>query len=183
MRSSPRPVSMEGRGRSMRECRVHLLELHEDEVPELEEAVAVLVRRARRAARDGLALGRRRSPSNSRRGRAAPSPTDCSHGRRCDRQGRFAIFFHNPRRDLVGRIDRHPQPVLGQRQRPGDVLPGIGDGVFLEVVAKGEIARASRRRCGGARCSRHCRGRCACRRPARISAPRWRGHRAASRRR
>ena len=42
MRSSPMPVSIEGLGRSTRSPGAALLVLHEHEVPELEEAVAVL---------------------------------------------------------------------------------------------------------------------------------------------
>jgi hypothetical protein len=51
MRSSPMPVSIEGFGRSTRLPPGKLLELHEHEIPDLDEAVAVGVGRARRAAR------------------------------------------------------------------------------------------------------------------------------------
>jgi hypothetical protein len=37
------PVSIEGRGRPCARRRAALLELHEDEVPDLDEAVAVFV--------------------------------------------------------------------------------------------------------------------------------------------
>ncbi len=40
----------------------------------------------------------------------------------------------------VGRMHRHPQLVLGQREVLGDQLPGVGDGLLLEVVAEGEVA-------------------------------------------
>jgi hypothetical protein len=45
------PVSIDGRGQGLA-ARPELLELHEDEVPDLDEPVAVLVRAARRAAPD-----------------------------------------------------------------------------------------------------------------------------------
>jgi hypothetical protein len=50
------PVSMDGRGRSTRSSGRHLLELHEHQVPDLDEAVAVFVRAARRAAPDVIAV-------------------------------------------------------------------------------------------------------------------------------
>ena len=56
---------------------VDLLVLHEDEVPDLDPAVAVLVRAAGRAARDVRRRGRRRSPSRARRGRCRPWPRNC----------------------------------------------------------------------------------------------------------
>ena len=49
-------MSIEGRGRSTRLLRRHLLELHEDEVPDLDEAVAVGIRAAGRAARNLVAV-------------------------------------------------------------------------------------------------------------------------------
>ena len=55
MRSSPMPVSIEGRGSGEALLRRHLLELHEDQVPEFEEAVAILLRAAGRTAPDVLA--------------------------------------------------------------------------------------------------------------------------------
>ena len=60
---------------------VHLLELHEDQIPEFEEAVAVFVRASRAGRRPRCRPGRRRFPSNSRTGPIGPSPRDCSHGR------------------------------------------------------------------------------------------------------
>ena len=50
------PVSIDGLGRSTRVPSGQLLELHEDQVPELEEPVAVLIRAAGRAALKRLAL-------------------------------------------------------------------------------------------------------------------------------
>ena len=44
MRSSPMPVSIDGFGRPDALAGADLLELHEDEIPNLDEAVAVLVR-------------------------------------------------------------------------------------------------------------------------------------------
>ena len=77
MRSSPTPVSIEGRGSGCALLLRHLLELHEDEIPEFEEAIAVLLRAARRSAPDLLAVVDRRSPSTDRTGRYRPSPRNC----------------------------------------------------------------------------------------------------------
>ena len=49
------PVSIDGRGRSTGSSR-HLLELHEDEIPEFQKTIAVLVGGARRPATDLVAL-------------------------------------------------------------------------------------------------------------------------------
>ncbi len=50
MRSSPMPVSIDGRGSVDALAAGQLLALHEDEIPDLDEAVAIRVGRARRAA-------------------------------------------------------------------------------------------------------------------------------------
>ena len=50
------PVSIEGRGRLIALAARQRLELHEDEVPDLDEAVAVGVGRAGRAARNVVAV-------------------------------------------------------------------------------------------------------------------------------
>ena len=56
MRSSPMPVSIDCLRQLGDDLARRLLILHEDEVPDLDEAVAVLVRAARRAARDMVAM-------------------------------------------------------------------------------------------------------------------------------
>ncbi len=56
MRSRPMPVSTNALGRFDALTREELLELHEDEIPDLNEAVAVGIGRARRAARDLVAV-------------------------------------------------------------------------------------------------------------------------------
>ena len=59
-----------------------LLELHEHEIPDLDEAVAVGVRRARAGRRGSGRRGRRRFPSTARTGRCRPSARNCP-SRRC----------------------------------------------------------------------------------------------------
>ena len=41
---------------------------------------------------------------------------------------------------VVVLVDGDPEPVLLQAEALGQQLPGVGDGVFLEVVAEGEVA-------------------------------------------
>ena len=60
---------------------VHLLELHEDQVPEFQETVAIFVRAAGRAARNLVALVVENLRADSRKGPPGPSPRDCSDGR------------------------------------------------------------------------------------------------------
>ncbi len=38
-------------------------------------------------------------------------------------------------------VNRHQQLVLGQTVNAGDQLPGMVDGLFLEIVTKGKIAQ------------------------------------------
>jgi riboflavin synthase len=56
IRSRPMPVSIDGLRQVDTLIRRHLLVLHEDEVPDLDEPVAILIRRARRAAGNVLAV-------------------------------------------------------------------------------------------------------------------------------
>ena len=98
MRSSPMPVSIDGLGRFDARLLVDLLELHEDEIPEFEEAVAVFVGRARRSARDRRRPDRRKFPSNSRKGPCRPIAQKLSSwpDDALDREDP-AIFFHSAR--------------------------------------------------------------------------------------
>ena len=86
-----------GAGSGVAGAVLELLELHEDEVPDLDEAVAVLVGAARRAAGDRRRRGRRRSPSRGRRGRSGPSSRNCPMVamRMMRSSGRPATFFQS----------------------------------------------------------------------------------------
>ena len=116
------------------------LELHEHQVPDLDEPVAVLVRAAGRAARDMVAMvvedlgaraagaGIAHAPEIVRR-RDADDPLVRQPGNLLpDRRGVFVFREHGDQ-----------QPVLGQAVVARDQLPRIGDGGFLEVVAEAEI--------------------------------------------
>jgi hypothetical protein len=125
------------------------VELHEDVVPDLDVAVAVLARRARGAALDPGAvvvedLGARAAgagvahhPEVVRRVARALVVADAH-----DALGRHA---HGLVPDLVGLVvlgvDRHPQLVDRQLEVHRQQLPGVADRVLLEVVAEREVAQ------------------------------------------
>ena len=119
---------------------VLLLELHEDVVPDLHEPVAVLVRRARRAARHVVAvvvedLG------------AGPARPVVAHGPEVVRAGDADDLVVGEARHLlpdveglvVVDIDGDQEPVGAQAEVLGHQLPGPLDGVVLEIVAEGEV--------------------------------------------
>ena len=127
------------------------VELHEDEVPELDVAVAplavgpavalaaavlgaaVVVELGARAARAGLAGG-------------APEVLGAREGH--DPLARQALAEPRLHGDVVlpeaeagvTREDRCPEPVRLEPEPLGDELPGVVDGAVLEVVAEREVA-------------------------------------------
>ena len=117
---------------------VHLLELHEDEIPEFQITVAVFVGRTWRAAGHGWALVKEDF-------RAIAAGAGRAHGPQIVGVADDAVIAEAG--DLlpqsaglfVGRVDRDQQLVLGQADHLGDEIPGEGDGLFLEVIAEGEI--------------------------------------------
>ncbi len=115
-----------------------LLELHEDQIPEFQEAVAVFIRRAGRAALYAVALVEEDFRTEAARPQGAHGPEivgvadDAIIGKTGD-------FFPQRARLLVGRIDRDQKLVLGQSRRLGDEIPSEQDGFFLEIIAEGEI--------------------------------------------
>ncbi len=118
-----------------------LLVLHEDEVPDLDEPVSVLVRAAGRSAGDVRAvivedLGAR--PAGAGR---AHHPEIVGGGDADD------ALFRQPgdllpevRRGVVVVIDGDEEPVLRQAEVAGEKVPGQRDRLLLEVVAEGEVA-------------------------------------------
>ena len=119
-----------------------LVELHEDEVPELDKAVAplfdqtegiarldvrpeVVVDLGTGAARPGIAHG----PEVVLLAVAEdPLPGDA------DLLGPEAEGL------VVVEVDGGVEAVLGQGEDPGDEVPGVGHGLALEVVPEGEVA-------------------------------------------
>ncbi len=117
-----------------------LVELHEDQVPDLHESVAVLFGRAGRAAGDGGAMVEEDL-------RAGAAGAGVAHGPE-------VVGGADPDDPLVGQagdllpevpglvvvgIDGDAQPVLGQAEIAGDQRPGELDRAFLEIVAEGEV--------------------------------------------
>ncbi len=135
------PVSIEGRGSARRSPGLTCSILHEDEIPDLDEAVAIGVRAAGRPARNlGTVI------VEDLRARAAGA--GLAHGpeivRRPDADdpllGQAGDLFPQLGRFLVLGIDRDGQPVLGQREFLGDEVPGQLDRAILEIIAERKIA-------------------------------------------
>ncbi len=118
-----------------------LLVLHEDEVPDLDEAVAVLVGAAGRTAGDLRAVVVEDL-------RAGPARAGIAHRPEIVRGGDADDLFVGqagdlgPQRsgDVVLAVDGDQQPVLRQPEFPGDQVPGQLDRALLEIVAEREIA-------------------------------------------
>ncbi len=119
----------------------HLLELHEDEVPEFEEAIAVLLRAARRPTPDVLA-----AVDEDLRARAAGAciahRPEIVRGRDADDAvvRKAGDLLPVARRLVVVVVDGDEQLVLLEPELLCDQLPGKLDRTLLEVVAEREIA-------------------------------------------
>ena len=128
-----------GQGNAL--SRRDLLELHEDEVPEFEEAVAVLVRAARRAAAQGFALIVEDFRTGAARAGFAHRPEIVARRDANDAVvGKAGDFFPQSERFVVVVIDRDEQPVLAEAEFLGDQVPGERDRLFLEIISKGEVS-------------------------------------------
>ena len=148
------------------------IELHEHQVPDLDVTVALRLRRPGRAARDPRAV----VVEDLTAGTAGPGlghlPEVVGGVRRAlvvaDAHDALARHADVARPRVVGLvvgvIDRDPQAIGRQLVDRRQQLPRKADRLALEVIAERPVARASRRRCGGAPCSRRSRDRCACRR-------------------
>ncbi len=118
-----------------------LLELHEHQIPDLDEAVALGVGRARRTAWNLVAV----VVENLR---ARPAGTDVAHlpevvgaGDAQDaRFGQARDLLPQLERLVVVDVDRRGELVLRQAEFLGDQVPGELDGAILEIVAEREVA-------------------------------------------
>ena len=119
-----------------------LVVLHEDEVPELHEAVAVRDRRAGR--RRGRTPGRGRCGARctDRTGRCRPSARSCP----CRRGAGCAPSARRRRSCQISSASSSLSWTVIQMRSPskpqhlGDELPALRDGQLLEVVAEAEVA-------------------------------------------
>ncbi len=120
---------------------VELLVLHEHEVPDLDEAVAVLIGRAGRAARDGLAVVVEDLRAGTAGAGVAHGPEVVRGGDADDLVvGQAGDLLPQPVGLVVLGVDGDQQLVLGQTELLGHQVPGQLDRAFLEVVAEGEVA-------------------------------------------
>src|SRR5579871_377516 len=117
-----------------------LLVLHEDEIPNLDEAVAVFLRRAGRATRNVRAV----VVENFRAGAARasiPHGPEIVRSRNADdarfrQAGDLAPKFES---FLILGINGRQKAILGKTEILGDQRPGVLDGALFEIVAEGEI--------------------------------------------
>ena len=118
-----------------------LLVLHEDEVPDLDETVAVLLGRARRAAGDALAVVVEDLGARTARARVAHLP-EIVRGRDADdlRLRQAGDLLPEIERLVVLGKDGDQELVLGEAELLGDQPPGELDRDILEIVAEGEVA-------------------------------------------
>jgi hypothetical protein len=118
-----------------------LLVLHEHEVPELEEPVAVLLRAAGRTAPEALALVDEDLRARAARAGIAHLP-EIVRGRDADDLGirEAGDLLPQVRGLVVVVIDGHEELVLRQVELLGDQTPGELNGTLLEVVAEREVA-------------------------------------------
>ena len=135
-------MSIDGRGRLIRSPARQRLELHEDEIPDLDEAVAVGVGRTRRPARDMIAVIVENLRARAARAGVAHRPEIVAGGDADDPAlGQAGDFPPEPKGVVVVVIDRDRQAVFRHAEIPRQQVPGILDRLLLEVVAEGEIAQ------------------------------------------
>ena len=118
-----------------------LLELHENEVPDLDEAIAVGIGRTRRAARNMRAMVVENLGTGTAGAGIAHGP-EIVGGRDADdaiiRQP--GDLLPQPERFIVFVIDGDRELILGKSKFPGNQIPGKGNRIVLEIVTKREIA-------------------------------------------
>jgi hypothetical protein len=136
------PVSMLGRGSVDARAVGLLIELHEDEVPDLDEAVAVLIGRSGRAARRYGAMIVEDFRAGAAGAGVAHRP-EIVRGRDADdallrQPGNLAP---QAERLVVGVIDGDGQPVRRDAPFARDQRPRMMDRLLLEIIAEAEIAQ------------------------------------------
>ena len=116
------------------------LELHKDQIPDLDIAIEIVARHARRGARHPGAVVIEHL-------RAGPAGAGIAHlpevvliQARDTCGGETDVIGPNPLGLVVVAVHRDPQPLPGQFQVAGEELPGEANGLSLEVVAKAEVA-------------------------------------------
>src|SRR5690606_32927652 len=121
--------------------RSHLLELHEDQVPDLDEAIAVFVRASGRSAENAFAMIIENLRTRAAGPRLAHRP-EIILGR--DPDDALVRQTRNARPQTGGLVIRmvngNQQPLLWQAKLPSQQVPGQFDRDILEIVSEREIA-------------------------------------------
>ena len=118
-----------------------LVELHEDEVPELQEPVSVLLGTPRRATVDGVALVVEDLRARAAGSRVAGGPEIVRGGDPDDAAvGQPGHLLPQVVGFVVVVIDRDEQSLLVEPEVPRDERPGILDRGRLEVIPERKIA-------------------------------------------
>src|SRR5690606_5800316 len=119
-----------------------LLVLHEHEVPDLDEAIAVRVARAGRAARNAGAVVKKDLRAGAAWTRFTHGP-EVVAGRDPDDLviGEAADLLPDPKSLVVLVVDGHQKPLRVEPVLLGHQSPGELDGDVLEVIAEREVAQ------------------------------------------
>ena len=121
---------------------IDLLILHEHQVPDLDKAVAILVRAAGRATGDVIAVIVEDFRAGTAGASVAHRPEIVVGGDADDLViGKPGDLLPQGGGFIVGVIDGDAQAVLVQAPFAGQQIPGQGDCLFLEIIAEREIAQ------------------------------------------
>ena len=120
---------------------LELFVLHEDDVPDLDESVAVFIWAARRATPDVIPVIVENLGAGAT-GTGRPHLPEIVGGRDADDPAfRHADLFPDLERLVIGVVDRDVETLRGNAELLGDQFPGKRDRLFLEIIAKTEIAQ------------------------------------------
>src|SRR5690606_17050452 len=118
------------------------LVLHEQEVPDLDETVSILVRAARRAAGDMLAMIVEDFRAGAARTRIPHGPEIVAGGNAdATVLGKARDLCPVSRRLVIRVVDGDEKPLGVETELLRDEVPGQLDGNVLEIVAEGEVAQ------------------------------------------
>ena len=120
---------------------LELLVLHEDNVPDLDEPVAILFRAARRPAPDVIAMVKKDLRARPARAGRAHLPEIVRRGDTDDPILGYANLLPDFKGFVVRVIHRRVQPALVDTEIPGNQFPGEPDRVVLEIIPERKIAQ------------------------------------------
>ena len=117
-----------------------LLVLHENDVPDLDEPIAIFLRRARRATPDLIAMVIENFGARPARTGRPHLPEIIRRRDADDPFFRNAELFPDVECLVIRMVNRHRQAVLVDPEILGDQVPREGDRLLLEIIAEAEIA-------------------------------------------